>query len=515
MEIVTASQMRRVDERTIHAVGIPGTVLMERAGLMACQAVLQYVEEQEWGDPFISILVGKGNNGGDGLVLARLLAEEGFSLQILLMGPPQDFSGEAAVNWKIVENLKLDVLQIESTVDLLSPLSKSTLLIDALLGTGLTGPVRGLYREVIQELRGWDIPTISLDIPSGIQADSGEILGCCVQAQLTVTFALPKLGHFLYPGASYVGNLKVVDIGIPQQVISQEGIRRFLLHSSHLPFSLPQPPQDCHKGSRGHLLLFAGSTGMTGAAALAALAALRGGCGLVTLGIPSSLNSILEAKLTEIMTIPLPEGAPGALGSSALQVLAERLPHFQGIALGPGLGQHPDTGQLVQEILQLPLPLVLDADGINLLPHPSLLKAREAPTILTPHPGELARLLSLSNEEVSARRMAITEETAARYGVFLVLKGVPTVVSDGETTWVNTTGNPGMATAGSGDVLTGLIASLLVQGLPPLPAACLGVYLHGLAGDRGALKLGENALMAGDLIDFLPEAIQIFQERGL
>lgn len=513
MEVVTASQMREMDKRTINKVGIPGTVLMERAGLKAFEQIVSAVEERGWRHPFITILVGKGNNGGDGLVVARLLHERGYSLQILLMGPPQDFTGEAAVNWRIVRELNLPAVQLQSSGDLIPYFYKTTLFIDALLGTGLTGPVRGLYQEVILELNQSQTPIISLDIPSGLQADTGEILGCCVAAWRTITFGLPKLGHFLYPGAQSVGELRVVDIGIPKKVIQQEGVKRFLLPGEHPSFSLPQRQRDSHKGRQGHLLLLAGSTGMTGAAVLAAQAALRGGCGLVTLGIPQSLNPILEARLTECMTLPLPEKTPGILGPKALEKIQEILPRVQGMALGPGLGQHPETRELLPEMLKIPLPLVLDADGINLLSHPSSLKDRSAPTILTPHPGELARLLSLSTQEVVARRIPITEDFAASYPVILALKGVPTVVSDGETTWINTTGNPGMATAGSGDVLTGLTASLLVQGLSPLVAASLGVYLHGLAGDLGALKQGEEALLAGDLIQELPQAIKQFRER--
>lgn len=511
MEVVTATQMQRIDGRAIEDLGIPGVVLMERAGLMAYQHIRHFLAAKKELSPHITILAGKGNNGGDGLVLARLLANKGYSQKTILLGLVEDLKGEAGINGRILKNLNLHPLQVTSPEEILPLMEGSTLIIDALLGTGLKGEVRGLYREAIKAINNSLAPVISLDIPSGLDSDTGKVLGQAVQATMTITFALPKLGHFLYPGASFVGDLKVVEIGIPKEAILKEGIHRYLL-PSHL--SLPQHPVDCHKGDRGHLLLLAGSTGMTGAAALGAQAALRGGCGLLTVGVPKTHYPVMAMKLTEAMTRPLLEGSPGSLGSGALEALKDLLPRIDAIALGPGLGRDPSTASLVKEVLGVNLPLLLDADGINLLEDLSILQQRRAPTILTPHPGEMARLLSIRIPQVLQERLSITEKFAKDYGVILVLKGVPTIISDGETTFINRTGNEGMASAGSGDVLTGLIASLLVQGAPPLTAASLGVYLHGLAGDLGAFKLGTYSLIAGDLIEYLPQAINDLQRGG-
>lgn len=515
MEVVSGPQMQSIDRRAIEEIGIPGVVLMERAGLKAFEEISLFFQERGWEDPRITILAGKGNNGGDGLVVARLLSSLGYSLRVLLLAQVEDLKGEAAVNGRILKNLGIPLEEVTSLEDILPLLEGSTIIIDALLGTGLKGRVRGLVEKVIHAVNNWEIPIISLDIPSGLDSDTGEILGCAVEAVMTITFARPKLGHLLYPGASLVGDLKVVDIGIPYQAVREEEVFRHLLTPEELSAFLPYHSTDAHKGACGHLLLLAGSTGMTGAATLAANGALRGGCGLVTLGLPQSLNSILEMKLTEAMTRPLKEEVLGFLGSEALDGVEDLLPKLHGVALGPGIGQEPSTALLVERVLSLSLPLVLDADGINLLGDPSILKKREAPTILTPHPGELARLLSVDIKDVQRRRIQITEEFAREHQVILVLKGAPSIISDGETTFINTTGNQGMATAGSGDVLTGLIASLMVQRVTPLRAASLGVYLHGLAGDLGVCTLGTHSLTAYDLVEYLPEAfLQLQEERG-
>lgn len=514
MEVVTAAQMQSIDGRAIEELGIPGIVLMERAGLKAFDWILHFIEEEQWAHPIITILAGKGNNGGDGLVVARLLAHNGYEVKVLLLGKIEDLKGEAGVNGRILEKLEIEVIEITSREEISYQLKSSTLIIDALLGTGLKGEVSGLYAEAIEAINHSTSPVISLDIPSGLDSDRGVIWGCAVEASMTITFARPKLGHLLYPGASLVGDLKIVDIGIPYEAVEEEGVRRHLLLAEDLQPFIPIHGADSHKGRCGHLLLLAGSTGMTGAATLAAQSALRGGCGLLTLGIPKSLNSIMEIKLTEAMTRPLEEKREGVLGGCSFDGLYDLIPEVQGIALGPGLGQDPSTGDFVEKILDLSLPLVIDADGLNLLEDLSILQKREAPTILTPHPGELARLLSLSIEEVQRERVMITEKSAEEHQVILVLKGAPTIISDGERTYVNTTGNKGMATAGSGDVLTGLIASLLVQGAEPSIAASLGVYLHGVAGDFASQALGTHSLVAGDLIDYLSDAFYYVQQGG-
>ncbi len=517
MEIVSAKKMQELDRRTIQEIGIPGLVLMERAGLGAFELISSFLVKRNF-NPHqeILILAGKGNNGGDGMVIARLLYEAGYRVKLLLFGAIKDLQGEPETNMKICRQLEIPLEEVESIEEVKGHLNSCGLVVDSLLGTGLSGQVRGLIGETISLLEDQErLPVISIDIPSGLNADTGHPLGAAVRATMTVTFGLPKLGQYLHPGPRYVGELAVVDIGIPERVRQEAKLQRALITPEWAGGLLFKRPRDSHKGDYGYLLLLAGSIGMTGAAALAARAALRAGCGLLTLGLPASLNGPLEAKLTETMTRPLPEEPEGYLAAEALEGLSDLMPKANMVALGPGLGVQASTARLVSRaLLEIDKPLLLDADGINLL-EPQVLKEREAPTIITPHPGELSRLLGVEINEIQQRRLEFAESTARDYGVTVVLKGVPTIVSSPEgRTMINTTGNPGMATAGSGDVLTGIMAALLGQALPPLEAAAAAVFLHGLAGDLGSKELGEASLVAGDLISFLPEAIQKTGEEG-
>jgi NAD(P)H-hydrate epimerase len=536
MKVVTASQMRRIDQQTIEDIGIPGMVLMEHAG----SAIVRTIQSQFPNCRRIGIVVGKGNNGGDGLVIARQLSHVGQSVQIFLVSPPDRFTGDALTNLQIVQNLQLPIEHIFSETALEAMEGKIAvcdLIVDAIFGTGLRGGVRGDIATVIERINAIQRPVIAIDLPSGLAADTGQAEGACIHADYTVTIGLPKRGLLLYPGAELTGQLEVADIGFPERVINAQNIRVNWTQpigktrASHAEVSewIPPRPRHSHKGTYGRVFMVAGSTGMTGAAALGCEAALRVGAGLVTLGIPKSLNPILEVKLSEVMTLPLPETAEGSLAFAAKSQILEFVERTSSIlAVGPGLSQGPETVELIHSLIrENRTPVVIDADGLNALSQgemtvespratvKALLSSLTAPAVLTPHPGEMARLIGSRPRELEQDRIGIAQQFAQEQDITLVLKGAPTVIAgaDGEV-WLNSTGNPGMATAGMGDVLTGVIAGLIAQGVSSFNAAVLGVYLHGLAGDIVAQSLGMHGLMAGDVLNAIPKAIQACRDSG-
>lgn len=511
MKVVTAAQMRQIDQDTIEDIGIPGIVLMETAG----SEIVHVIEQHYPTVQRIGIFVGKGNNGGDGLVIARQLAHTGREVQIFLVSPAESFTGEARTNLDIAKNIGLQIEEILTDIVFIDTL-RCDLLIDAILGTGLRGPVRESIANVINAINGLPIPILAVDLPSGLDADTGNPLGTCVQADRTVTIGLPKRGLLVHPGAELTGKLEVVDIGFPQQVIDAQNIKVHWTTKKDAAEWIPSRSPASYKGSYGRVLVVAGSTGMTGAAALTSEAALRVGAGLVTLAIPKSLNPILEVKLSEAMTLPLPETEAGSLAESATSAILEYAKKTKSVlAIGPGLSQHPETVVLVHQLVkentdqELGLRMVIDADGLNALAQSTdLISLLGAEAVLTPHPGEMARLTNTVISTLESNRISTAEEFANQYGVTLVLKGAPTVTANPNgNTWINSTGNAGMATAGMGDVLTGIIAGLMAQKVPSEKAAVLGVYLHGLAGDIAAEKLGMHGLIAGDVLQAVPQAI--------
>ncbi len=497
MKLVTASEMRELDRRAIQDLGIPSLVLMENAGRTTYRILRREFHGLQ-GE--VAVVAGRGNNGGDGFVVARYLA-----------------SGDARVNLEILAHLGIAVTEVLTDADLnpfIHRLAKAGLIVDALLGTGLNAPVTGLMAAVIERVNHLRAPVLAVDIPTGLSADTGAVLGVALKARVTVTYGWPKLGQVLPPGRDYVGRLWQVDIGIPPILAREAPVS--LAEAGEMRALLPDRPFASHKGTFGHLLVLAGSVGKTGAAAMAAEAALRAGAGLVTLGIPASLNDILEVKLTEAMTLPLPEAAAArALGKAAWAPIVEFLVGKCTLALGPGIGTHPETRELVVRLVRdLACPMVIDADGLNNLAGATgSLKDAAAPRILTPHPGEMARLVGLTTPEVQARRLDLARETAAKFGVILVLKGAQTVVAapDGRAS-LNSTGNPALASGGTGDVLTGLIGGFLAQGLAPWDAARRGVYLHGLAADFFVSHHGQRGMIAGDLLAVLPQMLTEFSQ---
>ena len=516
MKLVTASEMRELDRRAIQDLGLPSLVLMENAGRTTYQILRREFPELQ-GE--VAVVAGRGNNGGDGFVIARYLANAGIPVAVFLLGARDQVSGDARVNLEILAHLGVKVTEVRTEADLnpvIHWLAKAGLIVDALLGTGLNSPVTGLMAAVIERLNHLRAPVLAVDIPTGLSADTGEVLGAALKARVTVTYGWPKLGQILPPGRDYVGRLWQVDISIPPLLAREAKVS--LAEAGEMRALLPARPGGSHKGNFGHLLVLAGSEGKTGAAALTCEAGLRAGAGLVTLGVPASLNDILEAKLTEAMTLPLPEAAAArALGAAAWAPIMDSLGARFSVALGPGMGTHRETRELVVRLgRDLACPMVIDADGINnLLGAAAGLKDAAGPRILTPHPGEMARLLGLTTPEVQARRLDLARETAAKFGVTLVLKGAQTIVAapDGRAS-INSTGNPALASGGTGDVLTGLIGGFLAQGLTPWDAARLGVYLHGLAADFFVSRHGQRGMIAGDLLAVWPQMLTEFS-RGL
>jgi NAD(P)H-hydrate epimerase len=509
MKIVTSEQMRNIDRRAIREWGIPGVVLMENAAA----AVMAEMDRFFGGlaGLKVGIVCGKGNNGGDGLALARRLSIRGVPVRVALLAPVSAVSGEARTHLDILRKTDVELAPNASAGAVADIIEWSDIIVDAILGVGLSSPLAGKFRQVVETINAASSPVVAVDIPTGINADTGEVMGAAIRADLTVTMALIKRGLILFPGAAYAGAVRVVDIGIPHEVVEKESISLSLLGREFVWGMVRRRASDAHKGDFGHAMIIAGSVGKAGAAAMAAKAALRAGAGLVTVATPGSIVPVIQQHAAEAMCIPAGESIDGTIGMGAEDELVKASDRMTAVAIGPGLTTHPETVQAVRSIVQrLTVPMVIDADAVNALAgSPAILKRAKAPVIITPHPGEMARLLGTSPDEVQKDRVGIAGKFAEKHGVTLVLKGAGTIVADpnGET-FINATGNPGMATAGTGDVLTGMIAGLLAQGYPATQAACLGVYLHGLAGDLAAKDKTEMAMIAGDVIEKIPEAVK-------
>lgn len=512
MYIATAAAMRQIDQRTIQSYYVPGIVLMEQAGLQVLRVMQDcfpaLLQQQ------VVIVTGSGNNGGDGFVVARHLWHGGGRVCVILLAASTRLRGDARRAYAMARAYGVPMFTCTTEArwrQAQTRLQTADVIVDALLGTGLRTAPTGLYATAIATINALQKPIVAVDIPSGVAADDGRIPGTCIQAAHTVTFALPKRAMVLHPAAATMGQLHVVNIGIPPQAIEAEALQVSLVDAALVRQALPQRRPDAHKGSHGHLCVVAGSVGKSGAGVLASQAALRAGAGLVTWALPMSLAAAMAARLTEVMTLPVAETPQGALAAEAIAEVAAFLPQANALVVGPGLGTHPTTVACVHAILaQARVPVVLDADGLNaLVGHLEVLHACHSPVILTPHPGEMARLVGTDTATIQRQRLEVACELAQRYRVYVVLKGAYTVVyaPDGRR-WVNPTGNPAMATAGTGDVLAGAIGALLCQGLSPLQAAQCGAYLHGLAGDQVRARLGPQGLLASDLIAAFPAAIQ-------
>jgi len=503
LKLVTSATMRQIDREAIDARGIPSEQLMENAGQGIAERIRANLLPSN-GAGSVAVFCGKGNNGGDGYVIARHLYKMGVTVTVYFFGPLNKLSTDAKLNFDRAAGMGLELQEISSTEDL-PDMIEDDVLVDAVFGTGFSGEPRGLAAEVIDYIAEQDCLIASVDLPSGVNADDGQFESAVVPADYTYTLALPKYGLYLSPGRELAGDVEVVPIGIPEDVVPAFDLKVDLITEDYVSDTLPLRKADGHKGDFGRVLLIAGSTGMTGAAALAAESALRSGCGLAKLACPHTTQPILAQKLTEVMTHPLPDVAKkGALALRSLGEIRKLLEEYDALVLGPGLGQHHETFELVRRLVaKLQKPAIIDADGLNALAgHTEVFRDCPAPLVLTPHPGEFKRLAGVDAPE------DIYERTQLE--VVLVLKGSPTLVAgpDGDC-WLNPTGNDGMATGGSGDVLSGIIGSFLAQEMRPVDAAVCGVYVHGLAGDLAAEMLTPRAMIAGDMIEYLPQVFEI------
>ncbi|MBW1698963.1 MAG: NAD(P)H-hydrate dehydratase [Deltaproteobacteria bacterium] len=519
MYLVTADEMREMDRETIETFGLPGRILMENAGRLAARVLMNTFRGLS--GRRVGVVAGRGNNGGDGFVVARYLKQKDIPVTVYLLCPRDKVQGDAAANLKLLSPMAVPVIEITDSSDFQArqnEMQTMDLWVDAILGTGLKSDVKGFFKEVIEFLNSTNKPIFSVDIPSGLDSDTGQVRGLCIRSHTTATFAFPKIGHILYPGAAYTGRLEIVDIGIPAHIAESVKPAQYLLTTDRVKsYLMPRKP-DAHKGNTGHLLVVSGSTGKTGAAAMTATSAVRAGAGLVTLGVPRRLNPVMESLVVEAMTYPLPDTAQGFLDDSAYDPIMELVSSKRCLALGPGVGTAPETARLVQRIVETcPVPMVIDADGLNnLAGHTDILQKTKAPVVLTPHPGEMARLMDTTAQQIQKDRVQNARDFAVRFNVHLVLKGAATVIAHPEgTVYVNTTGNSGMASGGMGDVLTGLIAGFLTQGYSPEAACHLGVYVHGAAADTLAQKVGPFGYLASEVMNAVPGEIKKLMDGSL
>jgi NAD(P)H-hydrate epimerase len=512
MRILTAAQMREADRYTIDEIGIPSLVLMENAGRQVVAAIEQTYESKL--DGRVAVLCGRGNNGGDGFVVARTLLQHGIETSVFVIGALSDVRGDARINLDILGRLGITVVEVadEQSWELhFSEISQCALIVDAIFGTGLKSAVAGMMETVIADVNASEIPIVSVDLPSGLSADTSHLIGDCIDASLTVTLAAPKLSLVLPPGEAYAGDVVIADIGIPYEVLEGlEGPHIELLTPDQLRSAVGPRAADSHKGDFGRLTIVAGSIGKTGAAHLAAMGALRSGAGLVTVATPRCCLPIVAASSPVFMTLELPDDASGTVAADAVEKVLEQAHDV--IACGPGLGRSAPVAQFVHELLdRVSVPLVLDADALTVLADdPARLTGREErDVIITPHPGEMARLVGKSIADVQANRIEVATEFATSHSVYVVLKGHRTVIATPEGhVYINPTGNPGMATGGTGDILTGMIAAWLAQLLDAEAACRLAVFLHGSAGDLAEINHGQAGMIASDLLEYLGGALK-------
>jgi len=509
MGLYTADQMQKVDGTAIHGLGIPGSHLMERAGVAVAEEILERYDPEE-----VVLFCGKGNNGGDGFVVARELFNAGVEVTVFTLAPAGEYKGDAKLNLEILEKLGVDVREgftADGTPseDAVVATELADVIVDAVFGTGFTGAAKGAAAAAIGLMNEGPAEVVSVDIASGVGADKGTVNGPAVEADVTIALHAPKVGHFVTPGGAYSGEVVVVPIGIPPLCDHEPDV--WLLTAAGLqPLLRPKGSLD-HKRSVGTVLVVGGSTGMTGAAHMAAMAALRGGGGLVHCALPEGAG--VDKPYPEVIAVTVP-GEAGHFTAASRTPLFDAAAGFAAVALGPGLGRSDETVLVARELLALDKPLLIDADGLFALgDRPELLAERSAPTVLTPHEGELGRLLGVPPADIAANRLENVRSAASRSNATVLLKGEATIVADPSgAAYVVPTGNPGLATPGTGDVLSGVIAAQLAKGLGATEAACLGAYLHGLAADLAAEDaFGTEGMVAGDLLAYLPAAMELIK----
>jgi NAD(P)H-hydrate epimerase len=506
-KIVGAATMRAMDKAAIETYGIPGLILMENAGRAVVNEIAARFDSLA--KLRVNIFAGKGNNGGDGFVVARHLFNRGAEPTVFLAAPAETITGDAAVNLAAFEKIggRIKPFTDEKHIrNFKLKFMHTSVVVDALLGTGVSGAPRGFYNEIIDTMNGQGKLRIAVDLPSGLIADEGVVPGKVFNAHVTVTFGAPKACLYTYPAAARCGQVVVADISLPPAAVDDAEPLALVADRGDIERLLPRRRADGHKGTFGHALLACGSVGMGGAGSVAGRAALRMGAGLVTVALPRSLANAYLAAAPELMTLPLPETETGAVAAAGVDRFVEKAGSVTALMLGPGLGTDPATGRFVREVVtKTTLPLVLDADALNLMGTDDWLSTRNGPTVVTPHPGEMARLTGATVETIQADRIGAAKAYAVGRNVVVALKGAGTVIAlpDGRC-WLNPTGNDGLATAGSGDALAGMVASLLAQGLSPTDAAVAAVWLHGDAADRWVAEgHTSRSLVATDLLRLL------------
>jgi len=508
--VFTADEMRRVDQRAVRELGIPGATLMENAGRGAAERIVATLPSLGLGRRGVRVVIvcGKGGNGGDGFVVARHLKRAGHRVQVFLVAVPDELRGDAAGKYRELAPRGIRVHVLGDAAPLARALGDAELVVDALLGTGARGVPGPAIARAIGLINNAGRPVVALDAPSGLPADGEPPEGPVVRAALTTTFAGVKRGLVVGQGPDHAGRVEVVDIGVPADEVAR-GIDTFVLEAADVAAHFPPRARDGHKGDYGHLLLVAGSVGKTGAAALAARAAMRAGAGLVTVATAAAAQPAVAALLLEAMSEPLPQTEAGSVALKARERLNDLVQRRDALAVGPGLGLDEDTQALARALVfESERPCVVDADALSALAgHLARLAGAPAARCLTPHPGEMARMLGVSIADVQRDRIRTVRQFATEWAVYVVLKGAVSVIGapDG-TVLLNPTGNPGMASGGTGDVLTGVLGAFLARGLAPADALASAVYLHGLAGDIAAARQGQESLIASDVIDALPAA---------
>jgi len=501
--------MREMDRQAIESIGLPGRLLMENAAGAVAGRLCEILKEKGVEGP-VAVCCGGGNNGGDGYAVARLLANRGLEVTVIALGTPS--GGDAKANAEVWRHFGPTLDWSKDSGPAEACLEQAAVVVDALFGTGLKRPIAGEAEGLIRGINGGNTgdsrPVIGVDIPSGIHADTGQVLGVAVQCTHTVSFQVGKPGCHQHPGAAHAGAVEVAPISIPVQWPADDP-GTYRLTEAFIRAILPERPVAGHKGTFGHVLAVVGSAGMGGAASLAGRAALKIGSGLVTLGVPGCLRDRFLDDAPELMTLSSPEGTKEFFAGEQAEGMIEAASSRNATVLGCGLGRHPDTAPFVRALMEkIPTPLLIDADGLYPL-NPADLQARKSPTVLTPHPGELARLAEMERESIAAERLGTARRLAKEWGVVLVLKGALTVIGDPEgRVFINPTGDAGLATGGTGDVLSGMIGGLMAQGLEPLAATLAGVYLHGLARDVQRDRISEEAFTAGDLLGGIDPALR-------
>ena len=510
MKVSTVAEMRAMDGAAIEKYGIVAEILMENAGAAAYRLLAQKADLR--GQRTV-VVCGGGNNGGDGLVVARHIASAGGSVTVLLMSDPAKYTGAAALNYDIAGRLGIDIKIAAQDEQSLAAIQNADVVIDALLGTGIERPVEGLFAKAIELINESRATVLSIDIPSGINGDTGQVMGSAVRADRTVTFGLPKMGNLLYPGWQHGGDLCVSHISFPYDLYNNDRIQMAI----NVPTPLPPRSMSGHKGSFGQALFIAGAANYYGAPYLSAMSFLKAGGGYARLAAPAQIVPTIAAQGCEIVFVPAAETESGSLAARNVSDLLALIERMDFVVIGPGISLHADTQQLVREIVEATeKPLLIDGDGISAVQDVlDRVRTRSAPTVLTPHMGELARITGLTVAEIEADRVAVLRKTCRDLGAAVAMKGAHSLIgyADGRV-YVNMTGNSGMATAGSGDVLTGSIAAMYGLGLPFDEAVRNGVFAHGLSGDLAAAECGEDGLTATDILAYLPEAMKLMREGG-